>query len=213
MTQTMRPVREEREGLGLDLRGRSALVAVLMGVALATLDTAIANVALPTIASDLQSSAASAIWIVNAYQLAMVATILPFAALGDGIGPRRVFISGLALFTTASGLCMAGSSITLLAAARAFQGIGAGAMMSVNIALIREIYPPARLRGVGLNALMMGIVSQRGLRSPRCCCRWPVGPGCSASMCHWGCWPSPALGRHCPRARRGRMASTLPPLP
>jgi DHA2 family multidrug resistance protein-like MFS transporter len=154
----MAPDEENKNEQGLGPRGRSALIAVLMGVMLSTLDTAIANVALPTIAADLHSPAAAAIWVINAYQLAVVATMLPFAALGDGIGPRRVFLGGLVLFTAASGLCMAAGTVELLAAARAFQGIGAGAMMSVNIALIRQIYPPSQLgRGVGMNALVGSI--------------------------------------------------------
>lgn len=89
---SMSPDDQQREEQGLGPRGRSALLAVLLGVMLSTLDTAIANVALPTIAADLKSHAAAAIWVINAYQLAVVATMLPFAALGDGIGPRRVFL-------------------------------------------------------------------------------------------------------------------------
>ncbi len=143
---------------GLSSQQRGALVAVLMGVTLATLDTAIANTALPTIAADLHSPAAAAIWIINAYQLAVVATMLPFAALGDVLGPRRVFLGGIAVFTLASLICSFVGTVPLLAAARVLQGIGAGAMMSVNIALIRLIYPPERLgRGVGMNALIVGV--------------------------------------------------------
>ena len=168
---------QQREIQGLDPRARSALLAVLLGVMLSTLDTAIANVALPTIAADLQSHAADAIWVINAYQLAVVATMLPFAALGDGIGPRRVFLGGLVLFTVASGLCMAATSVELLAAARAFQGIGAGAMMSVNIALIRQIYPPTRLgRGVGLYALVGSI-------------GFVVGPTVASVLLSTASWP------------------------
>ena len=63
-----------------------ALGAIMLGVALGALDTAIANTALPAIATDLQAPAAHSIWIINAYQLAVVATMLPFAALGDWVG-------------------------------------------------------------------------------------------------------------------------------
>lgn len=135
-----------------------ALLAILLGVALASLDTAIANTALPAIAADLRAPPAASIWIVNAYQLAVVASLLPFAALGDLWGPRRVFLGGLVFFTAASLACAMAGSLPTLAAARALQGIGAGALMSVNIALIRLIYPAARLgRGVGLNALVVGV--------------------------------------------------------
>ena len=135
-----------------------ALVAILLGVALSALDTAIANTALPAIAADLRAPPATSIWVINAYQLAVVATLLPFAALGDLWGPRRIFIGGLAFFTFASLLCACASTLPLLAGARALQGIGAGALMSVNIALIRLLYPASRLgRGVGLNALVVGV--------------------------------------------------------
>ncbi|MGA2552379.1 MAG: MFS transporter [Burkholderiaceae bacterium] len=143
---------------GLTSSERRALVAVLLGVALATLDTAIANTALPTIAADLHSPAAASVWIINAYQLTMVASLLPFAALGDLLGPRRVYLGGLAVFTAASLACALSPTLAFLTGARALQGVGGGAMMSVNVALIRLIYPPARLgRGVGMNALVVGI--------------------------------------------------------
>ena len=139
----------------LDLR---ALLAILLGVALGSLDTAIANTALPAIAADLQAAPAASIWVINAYQLAVVASLLPLAALGDSLGPRRVFVGGLAFFTAASLACAFANTLPALAVARALQGLGAGGIMSVNIALIRQIYPASRLgRGVGLNALVVGV--------------------------------------------------------
>ena len=144
-----------RAGQALDLR---ALLAILLGVALGSLDTAIANTALPAIAADLQAPPAASIWVINAYQLAVVASLLPLAALGDLVGPRRVFVGGLAFFTAASLACAFANSLPALAVARALQGLGAGGIMSVNIALIRQIYPASRLgRGVGLNALVVGV--------------------------------------------------------
>ena len=70
------------------------MLAILMSIALATLDTAIANTALPAIAADLNASPAASVWVINAYQLAAVATLLPLAALGGIIGHRRVFLGG-----------------------------------------------------------------------------------------------------------------------
>ena len=143
---------------GLQRHEVFALIAIMLGVFLSALDTAIANTALPTIAADLRASAAASIWVLNAYQLAVVATLLPFAAMGDLLGPRRVFIGGLALFTLASLGCAFAPTLLGLTVARAVQGVGAAAVMSVNIALVRLIYPPSRLgRGVGLNALVVGI--------------------------------------------------------
>lgn len=88
-------------GLPLPQRYR-AIVCVALGITLAVLDGAIANVALPTIARDLRASDAASIWIVNAYQLAVTISLLPLASLGERIGYRRIYIGGLALFTAAS---------------------------------------------------------------------------------------------------------------
>lgn len=79
-----------------------AILAVTFGVSLSVLDGAIANVALPTIGSLLNISPANSIWIVNAYQLAIVVSLLSFSALGDVIGYRKIYIGGLLLFTIAS---------------------------------------------------------------------------------------------------------------
>src|ERR1035437_1484114 len=116
---------------GLDVR---ALLAILLGVSLGSLDTAIANTALPAIAADLHAPAAASIWIINAYQLAVVASLLPLAALGDLVGPRRIFLGGLAFFTAASLACALADTLATLTAARALQGMGAAGVMSVNIA-------------------------------------------------------------------------------
>jgi DHA2 family multidrug resistance protein-like MFS transporter len=146
------------EPTGLSARDKRALGAILLAVALASLDTAVANTALPAIAADLHAQPAASVWIVNAYQIAVVATLLPFASLGDRFGASRVYLVGLAVFTLGSLACALTGSLAGLAAARAFQGLGASGLMSVNIALIRQIYPPQRLgRGVGMNALVVGV--------------------------------------------------------
>mgnify|MGYP000904604529 FL=1 len=143
---------------GLSRQQRLALVAVLLAVALATLDSTIVNTALPGIAADLKAQPAQAIWVVNAYQLAVAGCLLPFAALGDRLGARQVHLGGLVAYMLASLGCALADSLTSLAIARALQGIAAAALMSVNIALIRAIYPPQMLgRGVGLNALVVGV--------------------------------------------------------
>lgn len=137
---------------------RLAFAATMIAVAMATLDTTIANTALPTIAQSLRVPPAQAVWVVNAYQLAMVASLLPFAALGDWLGPRRVCLGGLLGFLLASAGSALAQDLWPLALARALQGVSAGALMSVNIALVRLVYPPERLgRGVGLNALVVGL--------------------------------------------------------
>lgn len=135
-----------------------AIVALALGVGMSALDTAIANTALPAMAQQLHATPADSVWIVNAYQLAMVATLLPIAALGETIGYRRVYVAGMALFTLASLACALAWSLPALIVARLFQGLGASAIMGVNTALLRATYP-ARLqgRGFGNNALVVAI--------------------------------------------------------
>ena len=135
-----------------------AIVALSLGVGMSSLDTAIANTALPAMAAQLHATPADSVWIVNAYQLAMVATLLPIAALGETIGYRRVYVAGMALFTLASLGCALAWSLPALIVARLFQGLGAAALMGVNTALLRTVYP-AKLhgRGFGNNALVVAI--------------------------------------------------------
>ncbi|HZZ05081.1 MFS transporter, partial [Paraburkholderia sp.] len=74
-----------------------AMLVIALALTLAVLDSAIANVALPTIARNLHASAAGSIWVVNAYQLAVTISLLPLASLGDRIGYRRIYLAGLIL--------------------------------------------------------------------------------------------------------------------
>lgn len=144
------------DGLPPDLR-RWALAAIFTALALASLDTAIANVALPAIAADLGVSPADVIWVVNVYQIAMVATLLPLGALGEIVGHQRIYIGGLVLFTLASLGCALAWSLPSLIAARTLQGLGASGIMAVNAALVRFVYPTHMLgRGFGHNALVVG---------------------------------------------------------
>ena len=134
-----------------------AILALLMAVCLGSLDQSIANTALPAISADLQHAPAESVWILHAYQLAVVATLLPFATLGDLWGARRVFLAGVAVFNLAAISSALAPSLEWLAISRAVQGIGASGLMSVNLALIRQIFPAHQLgRGAGLNAFIVG---------------------------------------------------------
>ncbi|MEG1406099.1 MAG: MFS transporter, partial [Alistipes sp.] len=140
-----------------------AILAVAFGVSLSVLDSAIANVALPTISQELNISSADSIWIVNAYQLAIMISLLSFSALGEGVGYRKIYIGGLALFTIASLGCALATSFSTLVCARVMQGFGAAAVTSVNTTLIRTIYPRCQLaRGMGVNATVVAVSSVAG---------------------------------------------------
>jgi len=154
-----------------------ALAAIFAAVAMASLDTAIANIALPAIAADLKVSPADVVWVVNVYQIALVATLLPLGALGEIVGHQRIYLAGLLLFTLASLGCAYSDSLPSLLVWRALQGLGASGIMAVNSALIRFIYPLRILgRGFGYNAMMVGTATT-------------IGPTIASGILAFGPWP------------------------
>jgi DHA2 family multidrug resistance protein-like MFS transporter len=166
----------EADGLPPNRRWPAA-IAVWIAIALTVLDSSIANVALPTIARDFGAAPSESIWVVNAYQLAVVVSLLPLASLGEIIGYRQIYRAGLALFTLASLACAFSQSMQMLTAARALQGLGAAGVMSVNGALVRFIYPHAKLgQGIGLNAMVVSGFSA-------------VGPTVASAILALGPWP------------------------
>lgn len=145
----------EMDGLPWEQR-RWAILAIAMAVAMSSLDNSIANVALPTMAADLKVTPAQIVWVVNAVQIAMVATLLPLAALGEIVGHQRIYYGGLVFFGIGALGCALAPSFEMLVAARLIQGLGSSGMMSVNSALIRFIWPKRILgRGVGVNAMVV----------------------------------------------------------
>ena len=112
-----------------------AVAAVLAAMVLAVLDAAVVNVALPTLARSLEVTPGRSVWVITAYQTALVMGLLPCAALGDSLGHRRVFTGGVALFTGASALCAMALSLHWLVGARFLKGLGGAAIMALGIAL------------------------------------------------------------------------------
>lgn len=144
-----------------------AILTIIIGISMAVLDGAIANVALPTIATDLHATPASSIWVVNAYQIAIVISLLSFSFLGDMFGYRRIYKFGLVVFLLSSLFCALSDSLQMLTTARVIQGFGGAALMSVNTALIRLIYPQRFLgRGWELTLLSSPSPPLPGRRSP-----------------------------------------------
>jgi DHA2 family multidrug resistance protein-like MFS transporter len=153
---------ESEDGLPIPQRHWSA-VAIWLAITLAVLDSAVANIALPTIAREFQVEPHEAIWVVNGYQLAIVTALLPCASLGEIVGYRRVYLVGLVVFTAASLLCALSSSLLELALGRVLQGLGAAGIMSINAALVRFTYPQALLgRAIGFNALVVALAAATG---------------------------------------------------
>jgi len=158
-------------------RRRWAIAAIFTALAMASLDTAIANIALPAISIDLRVAPAEAVWVVNVYQIALVATLLPLGALGEIVGHERIYLGGLLLFTLASLGCALAWSLPSLLVARTLQGLGASGIMSVNTALVRFVYPShMHGRGFGHNALVVAAA-------------FTLGPSIASGILALGPWP------------------------
>ena len=154
-----------------------AYAAVVIAIVLSVMDASVANVALPTIGRDLHATPAASILTVSAYQLAIVISLLPLSSLGDIYGYRRIYLGGIVVFTIASLGCAFSNSIDALIAARAIQGFGASGIMSVNVALIRYIFPQNRLgRAISYNALAISLSST-------------IGPSFASVVLSFATWP------------------------
>lgn len=163
---------------GLEMPKRLwALMAVLMTVSLAVMDGIIVNVALPTISTELGISSSDSIWIINSYQISIIVSLLLFSALGDVIGYRKVYLSGIILFSLASVGCALSWSFHSLVLFRVVQGVGASALSSVNTSLVRLIFPRKKL-GIAL-AINSTVVSVSAV----------VGPTLSGAILAFASWP------------------------
>ena len=139
------------------------MVTVGLAIFMTVTDQTIVNVALPTMGADLGVAPSSSVWIVNAYQLAIMLPLLPLASAGEIIGYKRIYTIGLALFTAASLGCALSSSLLMLTFMRVLQGLGAAGVMSVNMALVRYIHPINRLgHGIGVNAVIIAVSAAIG---------------------------------------------------
>jgi DHA2 family multidrug resistance protein-like MFS transporter len=144
-------------------RRRLAVLAIALASMMGTLDVNIANTALPTIARDLSVSPSTSIWIVNAYQIASVATLFTFAACGQLYGPARVYRIGVLVFIAASLVCTFSHSFGMLLAGRVLQGFGASAVFAITPALYRDVFPRAQLgRALGINATIVATSTAAG---------------------------------------------------
>ena len=140
-----------------------ATVAILLGTFLGTLDSSIANIALPTIATNLQGSPASSVWVVNGYQLAIAVSLLPLAAVGERIGAKPLYLIGAVVFTLASLACTLAPDLGSLVAARVLQGFGGACSPVVGGVLMRQVFPARLLgRGISLFGLTVAISAALG---------------------------------------------------
>jgi EmrB/QacA subfamily drug resistance transporter len=116
------------------------LIAVSVAIFMLLLDITVVNVALPDIQRSLHSSFQDLQWVVNAYSLTLAAFLLTAGAVSDLVGRRRVFVTGLIVFTLSSALCGVSSSPLMLNLARALQGTGGAMMFATSLALIAQAF-------------------------------------------------------------------------
>ncbi|MDL2355568.1 MAG: MFS transporter [Pseudomonadota bacterium] len=142
---------------------RGAVACLSLSMLLSSLGTSIANVALPTLAQAFGASLPQVQWVVLAYLLAITTVIVSVGRLGDLTGRRRLLLAGIFLFTVASALCGFASTLWLLIAARAAQGLGAAVMMALTMAFVGETVPKEQTgSAMGLLGTMSAIGTALG---------------------------------------------------
>ncbi|MBW4078158.1 MAG: MFS transporter [Acidobacteria bacterium] len=131
-----------------------ALVVVCLAMLMNALDSSIVNVALPSIQKSLHFSQSNLTWVVDAYLIAFGSFLLLAGRLGDLLGRKKVFLSGVALFTASSLVCALAQSQGMLIAARFFQGLGGAVSTSVIVAIIVTEFSGAAERAKAMSAYM-----------------------------------------------------------
>ena len=125
-----------------------ALIVICLGQLMSILDATIVNVALPHIQRDLHFTQSSLSWVINGYLITFGSFLLLGGRLGDLIGRRRMFISGIVLFMLASLACGLAETQSVLVLARFVQGLGGAAAVSVTVAIISTEFPEPRGSGL-----------------------------------------------------------------
>lgn len=145
------------ESLVYDNKWRVA-TAVSLGVFLGTIDGSIVNIALPTLQKEFSASLGVVQWIVLAYLLTIATLTLMVGRLGDMFGKKRIYTSGFAVFTLASGLTAFSTSIGMLISLRVVQALGAVMIIALGAAILTEAFPPSeRGKALGLIGAMVSV--------------------------------------------------------
>ncbi len=143
-----------------EFRGKNlrwwVLATVGFGVFMATLDASIVNISLPSVMVYFQTTLTVAEWFILVYLLVITALLLPFGRLADILGRKKVFSSGLVLFSLGSALCSLSQSPAQLILFRAVQAIGAAMIMATGFAIITSVFPPKeRGRALGIQGTVV----------------------------------------------------------
>ncbi len=148
-----------------DRRRWLALVVLCVGQLMIVLDATVVNVALPTIQRDLHFSQSSLAWVINAYLITFGGLLLLAGRLGDLIGPKRIFVTGLTVFTAASAFCGFSQSQAELIVARFVQGAGAAIVAATILGILVTLFPEPRekAKAMGVYAFVASAGGSIGL--------------------------------------------------
>ncbi len=139
------------------------VAAVSIGTFMATLDSNIVNVAMPTIASQFQTNLSMLQWVVTAYLLTISSLLPVFGRLADMLGRKMVYSLGFIVFTIGSGFCGLAPNLWLLVAARVLQALGAAMLMANSMALVSSVFPPKeRGKALGFTGTVVALGSLAG---------------------------------------------------
>ena len=153
-----------------------AVLTLMVSLAISALDVTMANVALPAIAADLGIEPRKVVWVMIAYNVTMLVTLLPLSALAERIGFRRMFVIGTSLFMFWAVAVALSNSFTMLMVARTIQAVGTSMLMCMFGGLVRSIYPAAQLGfGISLNSLVVSVMAV-------------LGPTLGAFIIEWLSW-------------------------
>jgi DHA2 family methylenomycin A resistance protein-like MFS transporter len=143
---------------------RLPLTAICVGYFMVILDTTVVNVALPSLGRSLHTGTTGLQWVVDGYTLILAGFLLSAGAVGDRLGPKKVFQAGMALFALASAGCGLAPNITVLIVARLVQGLGAAIAVPSSLSLLQAAYPEpaARAKAFGIWGGVAGIAAGAG---------------------------------------------------
>ncbi len=150
----------QKQDEGRETAGKWSMLAIVaVGVFMATLDSSIVNISLPTIAHEFKVPLSGAIeWVIISYLVVTAAVLLTAGRLADMIGRKAIWIIGLVVFTGGSAICGAAPTLGLLIAARALQGLGGALLFAASPAMLTNAFPPQeRGRALGINAVIVAL--------------------------------------------------------
>lgn len=147
----------------IGVRRLPVTLALAGSVLLGSLGVSVVTVALPSLADEFSAPISTVQWVVIAYLMAATVTVVVAGKLADVLGPRRVLLGGLAIFTVASAMCAVAPSLGALAAARAMQGIGAAVLMALPMSILKEAVGRDRIgSAMGLLGTMSAVGTALG---------------------------------------------------